>query len=61
MSNAKSYTYKVKFKSHSANQAWSTLGYYGSEQSALANASRVADKYFMVIVVDPSGATVWSA
>lgn len=52
--------YKVQYKSSNVNQAWSTVGSYGSEQSALSNTSRVASKYFMVRVIDPNGSTIWS-
>lgn len=52
--------YKVRYKSHNASQAWSTLGSYGNEASALQNASRVAGKYFMVQVLDRNGNTIWS-
>jgi hypothetical protein len=52
--------WKVQYKSHNAGQAWSTLGSYGSESSALGNATRISGKYFMVRVIDPNGNTVWS-
>ena len=53
--------YKVKYKSSNASQAWSTHGSYGSEQSALNSAARIAPKYFMVQVVDSRGFIIWSA
>lgn len=52
--------YKVKYKSHNASQSWATLGSYGSEQSALNNASRVSSKYLMVQVINPDGSVIWS-
>lgn len=53
--------WKVQYKSQNAYQAWSTMGNYGSEQSALNKASGMVGKYFMVRVVSPSGQVVWSA
>jgi hypothetical protein len=53
-------TYKVEYKPSNASQAWSTLGSYGSENSALAAAERIADRYFMVRVM-ADGYVVWSA
>lgn len=50
----------VEYKSHHTGQAWARLGNYGSEQSALNNASRASGKYLMVRVTNPSGAVVWS-
>ena len=52
--------YKVRYKSHNANQAWASHGSYGSEQSALNNASRISGKYFMVQVLDAGGRVIWS-
>jgi len=52
--------FKVQYKSLNANQAWSTLGSYGSENSALNNAGRIAGKKFMTKVVDPKGNVIWS-
>jgi hypothetical protein len=53
--------WKVQYKSHNASQTWATHGSYGSEQSALGNASRISERYFMVRVVDPNGRVVWSS
>jgi hypothetical protein len=53
--------YKVRYKSYNASQSWTTLGSYGSEQSALSSASRVSGKYFMVQVIDPNGNVIWSS
>jgi len=53
--------YKVRYKSKNATQAWATLGSYGSESSALNNASRVAARYFMVQVIDSNDMVIWSA
>ena len=52
--------YKVQYKSSNANQAWSTHGSYGSENSALNNAARIAPKKFMTKVTDSNGHVVWS-
>lgn len=52
--------YHVKFKSHNAMQVWQTLGSYGNEQSALSNAARVVEKYFMIQVTDSKGNVIWS-
>ncbi len=52
--------YKVEFKSHNAGQAWMGHGTYGSESSALQNASRIALQKFMVRVVDPQGNVIFS-
>jgi hypothetical protein len=52
--------YKVRYKSHNGYQAWAGLGSYGSEQSALGNASRAIGRYFMVQVLDPKGNVIWS-
>lgn len=53
--------WRVLYKISNASQAWNTLGSYGSENSALAAAARVADRYLMVRVIDPQGSTLWSA
>ncbi len=53
--------FRVEYKSSNAAQALSVLGSYGSFNSALAAAERIADRYFMVRVVDPDGSVVWSA
>ena len=53
--------YKVQYKSHNAYQTWVTCGNYGNENSALANASRVTSRYFMVRVIDPDGHLIWSS
>ncbi len=53
--------YKVRYKSQNANQAWASHGSYGSEQSALNNASRIAGKYFMVQALDRNGSVIWSS
>jgi len=53
--------FKVLYKGSNAASAWSTFGSYGSENSALAAAERIADRYFMVRVVDSDGDTIWSA
>lgn len=53
--------YKVQFKSHNAYQSWTSLGSYGSESVALSNATRVAGRYFMVRVLDPSGNVIWTS
>jgi len=53
--------FRVLYKSKNAASAWSTFGSYGSENSALAAAERIADRYFMVRVIDPEGSTIWSA
>jgi len=53
--------FRVLYKSQNAASAWSTFGSYGSESSALSAAERIADRYFMVRVVDPEGDTIWSA
>ena len=53
--------YKVRYKLHSAGQAWALHGSYGNEQNALMNAERIAGKYLMVQVLDPMGNVIWSA
>jgi len=52
--------FKVRFKSKNASQAWSTHGSYGNESSALANASRISARYFMVQVIDKNNMVIWS-
>ena len=52
--------FRVQYKNLNANQAWSTLGSYGSENSALNNAARIASKKFMTKVVDSKGSVLWS-
>lgn len=52
--------YHVRYKVHNAMQAWQTHGSYGDERSALSNASRIAEKYFMIQVTDPKGNVIWS-
>ena len=53
--------YKVKYKSQNAFQSWAGHGSYGSEQSALNNAARIAGKYLMVQVINPYGHVIWSS
>lgn len=52
--------YRVEYKTHNGSQAWQSHGLYGSEQSALSSAGRIADRYSMVRVLDPNGSVVWS-
>jgi hypothetical protein len=52
--------YTVQYKATSAQQAWQTVGSYGSEQTALSNAERASHKYFMVRVLDPDKSVIWS-
>lgn len=52
--------YKVQYKNSNASQTWSTLGSYGSENSALNNAARIATNKFMTKVVDSNGHLIWS-
>lgn len=53
--------WRVIYKASNAAQAWSTFGSYGSENSALTAAERIADRYLMIRVIDPQGGTIWSA
>ena len=50
----------VQYKPNNANQAWSTLGRYGSEASSLHNATRIAARYFMVRGIGQDGRVIWS-
>lgn len=50
----------VQYKPNNANQAWSTLGRYGSEASSLHNATRTAVRDFMVRVVGQAGRVIGS-
>lgn len=51
--------FTVQYKK-SGNLSWTTLGSYGSEQSALSNAERVSGKYAFVRVLDPDRNVTWS-
>lgn len=53
--------FKVLYKSSNAAQAWSSLGSYGSESSALAAAERIAGRAFVVCVRNPEGRIIWSS
>lgn len=52
--------FKVLYKSKYANQPWATYSSYGSENSALSGAARIAPKKLMTKVIDSKGNTVWS-
>ena len=52
--------YRVLYKSNNAGSAWSSFGSYGSEQSAMAAADRIAGRYFAVRVVAPDNEILWS-
>ena len=52
--------FRVQYKSHNAYQSWVNLGSYGDERSALANATRVCGRYFMVRVLNPDGMVIWT-
>lgn len=53
--------FKVQYKVSNAKQSWQPHGTYGSETEALSSAGRIADKYFMVRVLNPDGAVIFSA
>lgn len=44
--------FRVQYKSQNAYQSWANYGSYGSEAPALAAATRIRSKYFMVRVID---------
>jgi hypothetical protein len=54
-----SLMFTVQYKSK-GNQAWHTLGSYGSEQSAMSNAERLIGKYGFIRILDPSKNVIWS-
>lgn len=51
---------KVQYKSQNAYQSWVNYGSYGSEAPALAVATRIRSKYFMVRVIDKQGRVTFS-
>ena len=52
--------FKVQYKSQNAYQSWVNYGSYGSEAPALAVATRIRPKYFMVRVIDKQGRVTFS-
>lgn len=52
--------FKVQYKSQNAYQTWANYGSYGSEAPALAVATRLQSKYFLVRVIDKQGRVVFS-
>jgi len=52
--------YRV-FGKNNAGGAWTPVGSYGSESSAMLSAQSAMRRYQFVRVVDPSGATIWSS
>lgn len=54
--------YKAQFKNKSPYESWTTIGHYGTEQSAIAAAlSRKAKGAILVRVVDKNGGVVYSS
>jgi hypothetical protein len=45
---------------NSAHTAWTRIGNYGSENSALSNASRISSRYKFVRVIDNRGNILYS-
>ena len=53
--------YKAQFKRQSPYESWTTIGHYGSEQSAVSAAlQRKNQGVLMVRVIDKSGAVIFS-
>jgi len=53
--------YKVQFKSKNPFEAWTTLGTYGSESSAIASALQKKQKGALLVrVLDKNGSVVYS-
>jgi len=50
--------YRVLGK-NSPGGAWTPVGSYGSESSAMVSAAGAARRYQFVRVVDASGSTIW--
>ena len=54
--------YKAQFKRHSPYESWTTIGHYGTEQSAVASALSYKNKGMLLVrVVDKNGAVVYSS
>jgi hypothetical protein len=53
--------YKAQFKRHNPYESWTTIGHYGSEESAISSALSYKNKgYLMVRVVDKNNSVVYS-
>jgi hypothetical protein len=53
--------YRAQFKRQSPYESWTTIGHYGSEQSAVSAAlQRKNQGMLMVRVIDKSGAVIFS-
>lgn len=53
--------YKAQFKRHSPYESWTTIGHYGSEESAVSAALQYKNKgVLMVRVTDKKGAVIYS-
>lgn len=53
--------YKAQFKNKSPYESWTTIGHYGTEESAISAAlSRKAKGAILVRVVDKKGSVVYS-
>lgn len=54
--------YKAQYKSKSVYESWTTIGTYGTEQSAMAAAlSKKNSGAIVVRVTDKNGSTVYSS
>jgi hypothetical protein len=51
--------WKVEYKHANASSAWTSHGGYGSESTAIREASRISPKNFATRVIDPKGNVVW--
>lgn len=54
--------YKAQFKRSSPYESWTTIGHYGSEQSAVSAALQYKNKGMLLVrVVDKNGAVIYSS
>jgi hypothetical protein len=53
--------YKAQFKRHNPYESWTTIGTYGSEQTAMSAAMSYKNKGMIVVrVVDKNGSVIYS-